>query len=125
MADVRIEEIQVRTDRLDNLIPGGLRIDFLKIDVEGGEQQVLHGAVETLRRWQPTVVFEHGLGAADHYGSSPEELWDFLARCGLCTSLMERWLTGEPPLDRETFAEQFWRGWNYYFIAYGPNESPS
>jgi FkbM family methyltransferase len=118
LPDVRVEEIRVRTDRLDHLVPVNLRVDFVKIDVEGGELGVLLGAAETLRRHKPIVVFEHGLGAADHYGSTPEEVWDLLADCGLGASLMERWLRGEGPLGRKEFVEQFCNGWNYYFIAH-------
>jgi len=39
-------------------------VDFIKIDVEGTEGDVLVGAVETLQRSHPTVFFEdNGLGA--------------------------------------------------------------
>ena len=100
------------------MIPPGTRIDFVKIDVEGGELHVLRGATKTLHRWKPVVIFEHGLGAADYYGASPEELWTLLDECGLGTSLMERWLRGEPALTRDEFVEQFRTGRNYYFMAH-------
>jgi FkbM family methyltransferase len=116
--DEQIEEIRVRTERMDALIPAALPIALIKIDVEGAELQVLRGATETLRRWKPVVVFEHGLGAADHYGTTPEAVYDLLAGCGLRTSTMERWLAGADALDRETFAAHFRQGWDYYFIAY-------
>jgi FkbM family methyltransferase len=34
------------------------RVDFLKIDVEGMELQVMRGGIETLRRFHPVVYFE-------------------------------------------------------------------
>lgn len=43
-------------------------VDLLKIDVEGAEGSVLKGAIETLKRFHPVVVFEdNGLGLK-HYG---------------------------------------------------------
>ncbi len=38
------------------------RIDVVKIDVEGHERAVFEGAVETLRRLGPALVFESGVG---------------------------------------------------------------
>lgn len=43
-------------------------VDLIKIDVEGFEGDVIHGACATLSRCRPVVVFEvNGLGAK-HYG---------------------------------------------------------
>ena len=53
-------EIQVTT--LDAFAEEGKldRLDFLKIDVEGLEADVLAGATKTLKRFHPTIVFETG-----------------------------------------------------------------
>jgi hypothetical protein len=48
--------LKVRTDRLDNVYGGSA--GFIKIDVEGHEQAVLDGAVETIDRCQPRVLVE-------------------------------------------------------------------
>jgi hypothetical protein len=56
--------IEVRTDRLDNVYRG--QVGFVKIDVEGHELAVLHGARETIRRCQPRLLVEieerHSIG---------------------------------------------------------------
>ena len=60
--DAGIETIQVEVDLLDNVIPPGMAIRFMKIDVEGGELGVFRGAARILRESLPVVVFEYGLG---------------------------------------------------------------
>jgi FkbM family methyltransferase len=117
--DEIIEQIEVRQDTLDNVIPENVPIHFMKVDVEGAELNVLRGAVRTIQDNKPVIVFEHGLGAADFYGAKPDEVFELLSKCcGLRVSLMERWLRDEKPLDRAEFIEQFEHNINYYFIAY-------
>ena len=48
--------IEVPMDRLDNIYRG--EAGFIKIDVEGHEQAVLDGAVETIRRCKPRMLVE-------------------------------------------------------------------
>lgn len=110
-----IETITVRTDLLDNLISE--KIDLIKVDVEGGELQVLRGAVSTIRRSQPVIIFEHGYGAAEYYGTTPEQVYDLLSECGLHLSLMEDWLNGHSSLTREGFVARFYQG-EFYFMAH-------
>src|SRR5512139_3365862 len=48
--------IEVPMDRLDSIY--GDDVGFIKIDVEGHEQAVLDGAVETIRRCRPRLLVE-------------------------------------------------------------------
>lgn len=48
--------IEVPMDRLDSVYSGD--VGFIKIDVEGHEQAVLDGAVETIRRCRPRLLVE-------------------------------------------------------------------
>lgn len=55
--------IHVPVRRLDGLLAGRPdidRIDFIKIDVEGHEIEVLEGARDTLTRFRPPLVLESG-----------------------------------------------------------------
>jgi len=54
---VRVEKVSVPTVRLDDEV-GGRRVDFVKIDVEGHEMSVLHGASATLRKYLPPMLIE-------------------------------------------------------------------
>ena len=110
--------IQVQQDRLDDILPSDLSIDFIKIDVEGGELQVLQGAVQTLTKWKPILIFEHGLGAADVYGTTPEMVFDLLKECGLQVNTMKKWLQKEQAFTKQQFCNQFYENLDYYFIAF-------
>jgi hypothetical protein len=68
-----IETIEVRTEQLDDCLPVGYVPHLIKIDVEGAEQQVLEGAVGTIRLHKPIVIFEHGRGSAEYYGGREVE----------------------------------------------------
>ena len=110
-------QITVQTARFDDVWPKDLPLDLMKIDVEGGEQGVLEGALETLTRWKPTVIFEHGLGASEVYGSTPEQVFNLLNSCGLRIFLLENFLNGGGALTAEEFSRQFYERRNYYFVA--------
>jgi hypothetical protein len=72
-----VEQLTVRVERLDDALPEGLVPALIKIDVEGAEEQVLTGALETLRRHRPVVVLEHGNRAAE-YGTRPDSIFALL-----------------------------------------------
>ena len=103
--------------RLDDVLPN-IRVDFIKIDVEGAELGVLQGASHILARSRPVVAFEHGLGGADVYGTTPGQVFDVFADAGLMVSLMARFLAGQAPLSRAEFCQEFDSHSNYFFLAH-------
>ena len=114
-----IEQISVELRTLDTLLPEDTRIDFIKIDVEGGEYGVLKGAVQLLKKWQPVVIFESGLGASDYYGTQPNELYQFIHKeAGLHISTLKSFIKNESPLSPKEFETHFNNNTEYYFIAH-------
>lgn len=109
--------IEVRMDKLDHIVQD-TKIDLIKIDVEGGELGVLKGATNILKRDKPVVVFEHGLGASDIYGTYPKQIFELFESCGMKVSLMDKWLKDDKPFNLKEFEKQFYQKINYYFIAY-------
>jgi len=73
-----VKRIQVRSARLDDVVPPDTRVDLIKMDVEGAELQVLRGGELTIRRWRPYLLFEHGYQTADSYGTTPRMIHDLL-----------------------------------------------
>ena len=98
---VEKENLTVRTERLDDIIPAGSPVDLLKIDVEGGELGVLEGGMRTITDSRPLIVLEHGAGGADHYGTTPQQVFRLLCtEAGLTIFDMD----GNGPYEESEFA---------------------
>lgn len=72
--------ISVRTRRLDDVIaelgirPAADRLSLIKVDAEGSELLVLQGALETLRRFRPTIHIEINREALAAGGFTPDSV---------------------------------------------------
>lgn len=111
---VKTELITVHTERLDDRLAANYIPSLIKIDVEGAELLVVKGALETIRRYRPIVIFEHGRGGADHYGGSANDMFQLLSKhAGL--RIFD--LDGNGPYDVSAFADTFARGAYWNFVA--------
>jgi len=114
----KVEEIIIETDTLDNVIPENVKVDFIKIDVEGAEYLVLQGAIKLLKKYSPTVIFEHGK-SAKVFGVTASRIYDFFNKdMDLQVSSMERWLGGKNSFARDEFIEITDLEKEFCFISY-------
>lgn len=111
-----LQRIRIEVQRLDDALPEGFVPEFLKIDVEGAERQVLAGGIETLARHKPLVVFEHGKGSAGAYGTRPADVHELLV--GRAEMRIFD-LDGAGPYSLGQFEEAYERGSHWNFMACG------
>lgn len=71
---------EVRTTTLDKVLKreGIHRVDLVKLDVEGAEELVLHGAESVLVSAHPVIIFEMNREAASRLGVPRNGAWDLL-----------------------------------------------
>lgn len=76
-------EVNVEMIPLDELIEmHGLNPGFIKMDVEGAEFEVLKGAKELLRKYQPTLLSEMDNALLKRFGTHVSEVVSFLEDLG-------------------------------------------
>ena len=113
----KIEEITIQVDTLDNQLLEQERIDMIKIDVEGGELDVLKGAIKILNKFHPVIVFEHGKGAAEYYETTPQEVFTFLDEQHYNIFTLKAFIENTNQLTKDEFISLFNSNKEYYFLA--------
>lgn len=114
-----IIEIEVEVKRLDDLVGKEIpeKIRLIKIDVEGGELDVIAGGASLIESCKPYILFEFGLGSAEYYDARPEAMFDLLSSLGLSIYTLGGFLKDERPLNLQEFCKHFQDGSEYYFLA--------
>ena len=116
ISNPKIEKIDVEIRTLNEIIPDDVKIDFIKIDVEGAELGVLKGASRVLQN-QPTVLFEFGLGASDYYNTQPEDIFKLFNNHQLNIYTLDDYVHNKMPLTLQRFKDYYSNNTEYYFIA--------
>ncbi len=112
-----IEKIKVDKRTLDGVIPKGLDVDFIKIDVEGGEFDVLKGAQRILSDYHPLLIFEFGNGASEFYKADPADFFEFLTKKNYQIYTLDRFIGAKNELSKREFESAYSTGSDYYFVA--------
>jgi FkbM family methyltransferase len=110
-----VENLDVRLEVLDQVLEPDYRPAVIKIDVEGAEQQVFEGALATLRRHHPIVIFEHGSGSAEVFGTRPGDIYELL-RDEAAYRIFD--LDGNGPYSEADFERTFYTMQRVNFVAH-------
>jgi FkbM family methyltransferase len=116
-ADPRITKITVQVRTLDEAIPVSLPVRLIKIDIEGGEYHALLGATKLISRCRPFIAFEASQKSTGQYGVVANQMFDLLRSLNYDLTTMKGWLTGESPISREVFAQNWANGPDYFWWA--------
>jgi FkbM family methyltransferase len=116
----QVETITVEACTLDDVLGADVgSLDFIKMDVEGAEVAVFRGALRTLAKCGPIVVFEcSGENVEELYGAT--NLFDVLSEVDFSVSTLDGWLAGEGPLwpseypSKDTVSGE----WNWMYVAH-------
>jgi hypothetical protein len=112
-----IQTIDINVARMDDIIPKFYHVDFIKIDVEGGEYHVLKGAMETIKRCKPYIIFEFGINTSSHYGIDLDMMYDLISvKLGLEITIINR--SNKVPLSKSAFAQVCNSGKEWNFLAF-------
>jgi FkbM family methyltransferase len=76
--EVSTEMIQVKVQRLDDVVKPDSKVDFIKIDVEGAEFGVIQGGKATISRCRPVIYFEHAKIHNLEYDTTPDMMYDLM-----------------------------------------------
>lgn len=118
VAQPDIEVIDVEVKRLDKVIPSDVAISLIKVDVEGAEYQVLKGAEALILSQKPTILFEFGLGAADHYDVHPQQMFELMEQYHMDIFTLKSFLKDGAALSAVELGHHFRENSEYYFVAF-------
>ncbi len=101
------EEVPVAIETIDALLErvGVTRLDFIKIDTEGGELHVLQGGERTIKEFRPAILVEIEARHAARYDYAPEDLVAWLVERGYTMYTWQHgWQeTGQVTEDRRNY----------------------
>lgn len=114
----KTERIVVDVRTLDDHLAGLKSLEYIKIDAEGGEFDILKGGVNLIKKFRPVVTFEFGESSYSVYGVIPENVFRFWKE--LNYRIFD--ILGREILDEATFVRSSIDQivWDYIAI---PNES--
>lgn len=109
-SQVTTETIRIPIERLDDVLAATPRLDYIKVDAEGGEYGALRGGDALVRRFRPIITFEFGDNSLINYAHTSADMYDMLDGWGYRIEDIRR-----RPLGRAQFIDSSARQevWDY------------
>lgn len=83
-------EISVRKCKLDDKMPWLRKVALIKMDIEGGEYHALKGAIQTMKKSRPIIIFENGCsGTSKTYGYSCDDFFGLFQQANYTVFLID------------------------------------
>jgi FkbM family methyltransferase len=73
----KVKTIQVHLTTIDNVCVNLPRLDFLKLDIEGGEFAALCGGRKSVEKFRPVISFEQDQFSPQYFKYTWQELFDY------------------------------------------------
>ncbi len=102
--------VKCQVDTIDDFVANNRidRVDFIKIDVEGNEKNVILGGAETIKKYHPVMYVELLRKHAKRFGYHPNEVVKYLKNIGYkCYSLENGEIREVDEIDSSTRATNF------------------
>lgn len=79
--DAKVENIEVNLKMLDEYTEKFSRVDYIKLDAEGAEINILNGGKKLIEKHRPIISVEYGAPSYSVYGLTKKSLWDVAQEC--------------------------------------------
>jgi FkbM family methyltransferase len=71
-----VVDITVKTNMLDNYLDVFKKVDYIKMDIEGGEIDCLRGGMNFIKKFRPIISVEYGYPSYSKYDNSVVTLYE-------------------------------------------------
>jgi FkbM family methyltransferase len=90
----------IRCMSLDNMIRRDelhlIRLDIVKMDIEGAEPFALNGMVKAIMKFRPKILMELNRPALQRFGKTVDDIWEFFSNISYKIEAFKHWEEADP-----------------------------
>ena len=118
-----LEKLEVKSDTLDNQLKD-IHTPLINIDVNGAEFSVIKGAIETINRCQPVILFVFESTGAEAFNISAEMIFDYFTKqLAYHLYTLKSFAGGKKSISRVEFVRFYNEGTQDHFVAAPKNSA--
>ncbi len=112
----KIERLEIEIDSLNNQLYGIKKVNLIKLNLDGGELEVLKGASHILKECNPVIIFKHFTIPSDTQDITAET-WAFYEEYNYNLYTLKSFVENPVPLTRGEFEKLTINNQEYAFVA--------